>query len=276
MNSIQVVLYDSSGFLLLSLELKTKTVKVQQNLILVVFAETVKTLRSSFLWACVFLWSQNGLARDTYYETGDPARLPAQLAVRWRQKKWNSVRWGKIYFVLEQPRLNKKYLVPSRQAQSNKESQGPLSYVLFDSPFTSVSTVSRGHPSQVSLGLALVRGEVHFVLLNRFESPHSKLYQKLPWCAIAASYNAEVIMTVFSGASCIYLFQLCYERVFQNFISSLPFNSLLELNYALQHMLLKPCSLSPSEHHWILRENVLLLRHDWWSKIKNLKTLLKF
>jgi hypothetical protein len=29
--------------------------------------------------------------------------------------------------------------------------EGPLSFVLFESPFTSVSTVSRGHPSLVSL-----------------------------------------------------------------------------------------------------------------------------
>ncbi len=33
-------------------------------------------------------------------------------------------------------------------------------------------------------------------------------------------------MTVSSGFSCIYLFQLCYEKVFQNFISLLPFNTL--------------------------------------------------
>jgi hypothetical protein len=78
--------------------------------------------------------------------------------------------------------------------------EGPLSCVLFDSPFTSVSTVSRGNPSLVSLGLDFVREEVHFVLLNRFEFPHSKLYQKLPSFAIAASYNAEVIITVFSGS----------------------------------------------------------------------------
>jgi hypothetical protein len=29
--------------------------------------------------------------------------------------------------------------------------KGPLSFVFFESPFTSVSTVSRGHPSLVSL-----------------------------------------------------------------------------------------------------------------------------
>jgi hypothetical protein len=35
-----------------------------------------------------------------------------------------------------------KSLVPTKT--------GPLSYVLFEPPFTSVSTVSRGHPSLVS------------------------------------------------------------------------------------------------------------------------------
>jgi hypothetical protein len=33
--------------------------------------------------------------------------------------------------------------------------EGPLSSVLFESPFTSVSTISRGHPSLVSLVLAI-------------------------------------------------------------------------------------------------------------------------
>jgi hypothetical protein len=36
-----------------------------------------------------------------------------------------------------------------RTTEPTKE--GPLSFVLFESPFTSVSTVSRGHPSLVSL-----------------------------------------------------------------------------------------------------------------------------
>ncbi len=37
--------------------------------------------------------------RDTYEETGDPARMPAQLAGRWGQRNWNNVGWGKICFV---------------------------------------------------------------------------------------------------------------------------------------------------------------------------------
>jgi hypothetical protein len=42
-----------------------------------------------------------GAARDTYKETGDPTRLPAQLAGRWGQRNRNSV-YGeeKIFVVL--------------------------------------------------------------------------------------------------------------------------------------------------------------------------------
>jgi hypothetical protein len=52
----------------------------------------------------------------------------------------------KKYFVLgrlEQPRQNKNFLY--RHDKPNEPSKkGPLSFVLFESPFTSVSTVSRG------------------------------------------------------------------------------------------------------------------------------------
>jgi hypothetical protein len=69
------------------------------------------------------------------------------------EKELNSVQKGKIYFVfgrLEQPRQNKILLY--RHGKPNEPTkEGPLSFVLFESQFTSVSTVSRGHPSQVSL-----------------------------------------------------------------------------------------------------------------------------
>jgi hypothetical protein len=51
---------------------------------------------------------------------------------------------------LEQPRQNKNLLY--RHDKPNEPTKkGPLSFVLFESPFTSVSTVSRGRPSLVSL-----------------------------------------------------------------------------------------------------------------------------
>ncbi len=61
--------------------------------------------------------------------------------------------WGKKYFALgrlEQPRQNKNLL--HRHDKPNELTKvGHLSFVLFESPFTSVSTVSRGQPSLVSL-----------------------------------------------------------------------------------------------------------------------------
>ncbi len=45
--------------------------------------------------------------------TSDPARLPAQLAKRWRKMNWNSVRWEKKYFLLgrlNQPSQDRKLL----------------------------------------------------------------------------------------------------------------------------------------------------------------------
>ncbi len=93
-----------------------------------------------------------GIHRDTVQETGDPARLPAQIAGRW--DKGIEIEYdGEKYFVqcrLEQPRLNKNLLY--RHDKLNEPiKEGSLSIVLFESPFTSVSTVSRGHPSLVSL-----------------------------------------------------------------------------------------------------------------------------
>ncbi len=60
---------------------------------------------------------------------------------------------GKKYFVLgrlEQPRQNKNLLY-RHDLPNEPTKKGPLSFVLLESPFTSISTVSRGHPSQVSL-----------------------------------------------------------------------------------------------------------------------------
>jgi hypothetical protein len=48
----------------------------------------------------------------------------------------------------EQPRQN---IVHRHDKPNEPTKKGPLLFVLFESPFTSVSTVSRGHPSPVSL-----------------------------------------------------------------------------------------------------------------------------
>jgi hypothetical protein len=52
----------------------------------------------------------------------------------------------------EKPRQNKNLFY--RHDEPNEPTkEGPLSFVLFESPFISVSTVSRGHPSLVFLVL---------------------------------------------------------------------------------------------------------------------------
>jgi hypothetical protein len=54
-----------------------------------------------------------------------------------------------IYFVLgwlEQPKLNKNIFYRNNKPNGPTK-EGHLSYVLFESPFTSVSTVSRGYSS---------------------------------------------------------------------------------------------------------------------------------
>jgi hypothetical protein len=78
-------------------------------------------------------------------------RLPAQLFSQWGQRNQNSVEWGK-----------KICTGPTRAAKANKDllyrhdkrkeptKEGPLSFVLFESPFSSVSTVSKDHPCSLS------------------------------------------------------------------------------------------------------------------------------
>jgi hypothetical protein len=52
--------------------------------------------------------------------------------------------------LLEQTRQDKNLLYPHDEPDKPIK-EGPLSYVLLESPLASVSTVSRGHPSLVSL-----------------------------------------------------------------------------------------------------------------------------
>jgi hypothetical protein len=63
------------------------------------------------------------------------------------QRNWSNVRRGKNYFVglLEQPMQNKNILYQHDKANEPTK-KGPLSFVFFESPFTSVSTVSREPP----------------------------------------------------------------------------------------------------------------------------------
>ncbi len=75
-------------------------------------------------------------------ETGDPAQLHAYVA-----GQWGLIRSESVLGCLEQPRQNKNLFC----LHDEPTKEGPLKYVLQESPFASVSTVSRGHPSLVSL-----------------------------------------------------------------------------------------------------------------------------
>ncbi len=66
---------------------------------------------------------------------------------------------GKKYFVLgrqEQPRQDKNLLY-WHDKPSKPSKEGPLLFVLFESPLPSVSSVSRGHPSLVSVILPFIK-----------------------------------------------------------------------------------------------------------------------
>jgi hypothetical protein len=95
------------------------------------------------------------LIRDTYYETGEPARLPACWPTGIKELKKFIVR-KKIFCIrlTGAAKAEQKSLVPARQAQLTHQGRTP-SFVLYSlspqCPFSSISKVSRGHPSLVSL-----------------------------------------------------------------------------------------------------------------------------
>ncbi len=93
------------------------------------------------------LWHLRVALPETHTrKKGDQARLPAQLAGQWGQRNLNSVRWRKnILYWAEAALADQKSHVSLLQTQ--RTNQG--CFVFFEFPFTSVSTVSRGHPSLV-------------------------------------------------------------------------------------------------------------------------------
>ncbi len=97
----------------------------------------------------LYYYSFSCIIRDT--ETGDPERLPAHVGC-WAigTNKVNKCAIRKIIFCTGLTRQDKNLLY--RHHEPNKPTKnGPLSYLLREAPFASVSTVSRGHPSLVSL-----------------------------------------------------------------------------------------------------------------------------
>ncbi len=106
------------------------------------------------------------ITRDTYWETRDPARLPAQLARRWGQKNWNCVWWGKniLYWVAK---AEQKSLVRARKAQQTQPRRDPFHLYSLIPHLTSVSTVSRGHRS------------VLYLLITKETDSQSHAYKKI-------------------------------------------------------------------------------------------------
>jgi hypothetical protein len=83
----------------------------------------------------------------------------------------------------------KSVLYLARQAYEPTK-KGPLSFVLFESPFTSVSTVSRGHLSLVSLlGPAILHmplSRTYLVVLSLFSN--SKIRFRKVWISLASNH----------------------------------------------------------------------------------------
>jgi hypothetical protein len=84
--------------------------------------------------------------RETYQETGDPARLPAHFSGRNRDK-WMEIVYGdeKFFWYWADLSSQGRTIIPCTCATSQmNQPRTPYSFVLFESPFTSVSIVSRG------------------------------------------------------------------------------------------------------------------------------------
>jgi hypothetical protein len=109
-------------------------------------------------------------SRDTHRETGNRHDcLPSpQLAGRWEQMKWNSVRWGNKYIVLcrlEHPRQGQKSL--SRHNEPNEPKwKNPL-YVLPKSKFISVSQSAGGPPLSSLFGAMAHSGHTCMLLVSQ-------------------------------------------------------------------------------------------------------------
>jgi hypothetical protein len=78
--------------------------------------------------------------RDTYYETCHPAPTACPPSLLGDGDKLIETAYGEEkIFCIEPSRdamAGQKYLVPARQAERNKHMDGPLLFVLFESPYS--------------------------------------------------------------------------------------------------------------------------------------------
>ncbi len=143
---------------------------------------------SSFFY---FFWGGTLAAGDTPFRDWRPCTTACpvpRVAGRWGNINWNSV-VGR----LEQLRQNKNLLYRhGRPYESTKE--GPLSFVLFESSFASVSTVSRGHLSLVSMPAAIT----YFYVQIKMVHSHFISFQDYFLCISAIFYFPLWFSTFFS------------------------------------------------------------------------------
>ncbi len=98
---------------------------------------------------------------QTHHQRHRDRRPSTTACPGWWAKGTNKVKivqWGKLYFVLgwlKQPKKDKSLLY-RHEKHNDPTKEGPLSYVLQESPCASVSTVGRAHPSLVSLPATLL------------------------------------------------------------------------------------------------------------------------
>ncbi len=86
-----------------------------------------------------------------------------------------------LYWVTRAAKAGLKSLVSAHDETNEPTKEGPLSFVHFESPFTSVSTVSRGHPSLVR------RLYLSFIILS----------VSMPAVEVNKSYREELVKTVY-------------------------------------------------------------------------------
>ncbi len=102
----------------------------------------------------LYLLSFNGSARNKLRDSGpSTAACPAFWGMGTIEIVYGEEQNIFVLGRLEQSRQNKNLLYRHDKLNEPTKTR-PLSFVLFESPFTSVSTVSRGHPALVSMGSA--------------------------------------------------------------------------------------------------------------------------
>ncbi len=137
------------------------------------FCRLSQNITDDFASTISIYQAYNGTLQIHIQETDEPVRLPVQLAGRWGQMNWNSVRREKKYFGIGPTRAAKagqKYIVRARQAQGNNQRRTSFiwtlpiySYLSFNSqqglvsllPYHSGRIVSKTHRTVCKIAIHL-------------------------------------------------------------------------------------------------------------------------